>query len=342
MNFEAKFLSVLCGDAILIRFLGDDNNFRNILIDGGYVKTYSKILKPELLGIKNRGEKIDLLILSHYDNDHIGGITAFINDKTFDIETFVENWWLNIDLPLMSKYGLISIGQLNTLQAFLKKIGKQSTAPFLENSIPSLMFGAKITILSPDILRYTNSKNHIEAHNTKIAGKQSDHNTKLEDFCIVIDSIEDIAIPNGSSIAVLVEISNKSILLLADAYPSVIYNSLVASGYSTENKLKVDFVKLSHHGSKFNTNNRLIDLIETDNYIICANGFNGDNLPNKETLARVLLHKNRNQNKQLNFHFTNQDKILENIFKIDGDTVFEKYNFRVHFPNKNFLGIILK
>jgi glyoxylase-like metal-dependent hydrolase (beta-lactamase superfamily II) len=92
---ELKCLSVLCGDAIVIRFLGTDGVHHNMLIDGGFSKTYQTVLKPAINKIILSGENIDLLILSHYDLDHIGGIIQLVNDKSVDLHRLVTHWWLS-------------------------------------------------------------------------------------------------------------------------------------------------------------------------------------------------------------------------------------------------------
>ncbi|MCD4680800.1 MAG: hypothetical protein K8S00_10475, partial [Bacteroidales bacterium] len=76
---KIKFLQADHGDSILVSF--DENNIRrNILIDGGPGTAYkekdrrtgryiAKTLQKELARLKNNNEKIDLLILTHVDDD---------------------------------------------------------------------------------------------------------------------------------------------------------------------------------------------------------------------------------------------------------------------------------
>lgn len=331
MDFEVKFLSVLCGDAIVIRYLGNDGSFHNILVDGGYVKTYATVLRPALLEIQKQNEKIDLVIVTHYDNDHIGGITSLINDREFDIESFVGSWLLNVDLPLTNSFGEVSIAKLRTLKGYLDQIGKLPLPAIAGRSFD--LYGAKIAVLSPNQEGYTIAKHHIEAADTKIGRKTSDHTIPLDEFRKIIanNPVEDTSISNGASIAIHFSYKQKSILLLADAFPSVVCESLRQLGVSEQQKLKVDYVKLSHHGSKFNISNELINLLACNNYIISSNGLNKDNLPHKETIARLLLM--RPQGSQLlSLLFTCHDNVLNRIFQSDTTDVYEHYNFKCIFP----------
>lgn len=73
-----KTFPATTGDCILIEFINENYC---ILIDGGYGKTYQKYLKKYLLKLASQGKRINLLIISHIDSDHIGGIQAFLKEN---------------------------------------------------------------------------------------------------------------------------------------------------------------------------------------------------------------------------------------------------------------------
>ena len=60
----------------------------------------------------------------------------------------------------------------------------------------------------------------------------------------------------------------------------------------------MDYVKLSHHAGIKNINYELLSLIKCKNFIISSDGQNHD-LPNKATLAELILLKG----KGVNFYF---------------------------------------
>lgn len=66
------------GDCILIEFLRENYY---ILIDGGYADTYYDFLKDMLLDLSAKGKRIQLLVITHIDADHIGGIQAFLREN---------------------------------------------------------------------------------------------------------------------------------------------------------------------------------------------------------------------------------------------------------------------
>lgn len=67
---------------------------------------------------------------------------------------------------------------------------------------------------------------------------------------------------------------NKKIMFLGDSAPIIVKDKLLSIGYSSEKPIKVDLIKLTHHGSKFNICNELIEMIDCDNFIISSNDRN--------------------------------------------------------------------
>jgi len=102
---------------------------------------------------------------------------------------------------------------------------------------------------------------------------------------------EDNSASNGSSISFVLEYANKKLLFLADSHPSLIVESLKKHYINEVFPMKFDLIKLSHHGSILNTSKELLDLIDSENYIISTDG-SIFNHPNIETIARIIVRKN--------------------------------------------------
>lgn len=64
------------GDAFLI-----DASGSHILIDAGYASTFNEYIAPDLTRLSQAGGRLDLLICTHIDADHIGGIIEFISSN---------------------------------------------------------------------------------------------------------------------------------------------------------------------------------------------------------------------------------------------------------------------
>jgi beta-lactamase superfamily II metal-dependent hydrolase len=325
---KIKFWKVGTGDAITIRYSDAHNQGRNIFVDSGFVSTYRHSIKPELMRIKDAGEAVDLWIITHTDKDHIGGLEAFIKDSTIaDKDSLVKEFWFNwSDYSFQPSTGKISVAQGMTLREHLRSIGKLTTDE-IKVSLRSVPFhDCMITILSPNLQSLDKSKIHWVRGESKIplARGRNDYGETIEALSLR-PAAEDTDSFNGGSIAFLLEWNQRSLLFLGDSHPSVVVESLTRLGYSPNRKLKVDFVKLSHHGSKNNTSQDLIQLLDTDHYIILAEG-SAHSLPNKWTLANILLHPNRDPNRMITFYFNYDNSKLKSLFDIDADQ--EKYNFR--------------
>ncbi|WP_215398797.1 AVAST type 1 anti-phage system MBL fold metallo-hydrolase Avs1a [Rheinheimera oceanensis] len=71
---KIKMYPACNGDAFLIKAARS-----NILVDAGYAQTFDNYISTDLLDLSYKGEKLDLVIVSHIDADHISGIIKFLS-----------------------------------------------------------------------------------------------------------------------------------------------------------------------------------------------------------------------------------------------------------------------
>lgn len=91
---EIKAFKASEGDSILISF--GKNKETNIMIDMGLDTTYLNYIKPELLKLNEKGKRINLLVITHVDNDHILGAIEFIKEnKNINHIIKVDEVWHN-------------------------------------------------------------------------------------------------------------------------------------------------------------------------------------------------------------------------------------------------------
>ena len=69
------------GDCMLIELKKNNYDRFTILIDGGTVGSYKKDIKESLENYLKDDCKIDLVILTHSDNDHISGMNCILQNK---------------------------------------------------------------------------------------------------------------------------------------------------------------------------------------------------------------------------------------------------------------------
>ncbi|UAL59906.1 MBL fold metallo-hydrolase [Clostridium sporogenes] len=335
-----KIFQVKAGDCISLRYKGFDEKYHNIFIDCGYSGTFDKTLDKEIIGLKSRKERIDLFVLTHTHQDHIGGISKFI--KKYGEDDIVDQFWFNggrllINFNISSK---ISVNQGFELEKYLIKTKKCNTEKIVYKIKEHEIYGAEIKVIGPTIEtldKFLNTWNKdYSIFSEKITTQMCDWNIDIADFDLdkfEEDSDED----NKSSIAFIVYINNtydknsKKILFLGDAFPNQIAQNLSDMGYSEENRLNLDYVKISHHGSKGNTSDNLLDIIDCSKFIISTNGTNRDKFPHKETFARILRHPLRDKNKKIKFIFNYDTVELRSIFK---EYEYGDFNFECSYPEK--------
>ena len=99
-----QMLPAASGDCIYLEF--PDSDFR-MLIDGGYAKTYQKYLKKFLLKLAAEGKRLNLIVVTHIDDDHISGIRALLkengdsrNPKIIEID---EIWFNSLNQCITSR-----------------------------------------------------------------------------------------------------------------------------------------------------------------------------------------------------------------------------------------------
>lgn len=338
---KIKFLKAFNGDSIWISFL-ENNNPRNILIDGGIGRTYRDQFKrpgelfQTIEEIKELGQNIDLLILTHFDDDHIGGILRWLNNDEL-APTLIKNVWFNSGREIVKMLGLKEFKNIDIeikegeddfytstkdgikFEDYLT-VNKLWDGKIIKQGEEKVIFGLKFKILSPSEEKL---KDLVELYKEEedyfTRGGEFDFETSLSDFCEEESKPnfkfnEDDSVPNGSSIAFIMEYNDKRFLFLGDAHPSVVIQGLKKVYIDETRPLNIELMKVSHHGSKRNTNTELLDLIKTDRYLISSNG-SKHGLPNKRTIARIIR---KNPNAIIHFNY---ESLKDEIFqKIDFET----------------------
>lgn len=299
---QLNILKAGSGDSIFIKYLDNENIEKNILIDGGVGEIYRK----EIKSIMSTLEMLDLVIVTHIDKDHIGGINKLLSSR--DSSKLKELYFNSADLIKKNNSNLISISDGINLVEYLKKQNiKVNEVPIVAES-KHIYGNLSLEFLSPtlsslDYLERNWSKIEEKQKSTLISSSKRIDNRSLNQ--IVNDEFKEVKyendIANWSSLAFEVKYENISILFLGDAKDSVILDTLKNKGYSLSNKYKVDYIKLSHHGSKYNTSNEFLKIVDCSHFIFSTNGTNQK--PHIETIARILCNKERDFNKKVYLYF---------------------------------------
>lgn len=303
------FLKADYGDAFIIKVEEQNSTPTIIVIDGGLPNTFRRYFKPI---IKNY-TKIDLLILTHTDDDHIKGLVSFLKSDLFNSIDVVEYWANCRYSVVLEESSQISFSSAKSFDTFLlQKEGTEAMKKwnkdiiFTANSYKQK--NIEFLVLSPRKeqidLFYNNwkeeekliIKSQVAITEINQLSKGSIADLAKNAFSPSRNIIDDYV--NSSSIAFIMVCDDVSLLFLGDARPEIIVESLKQLGYNmTDNKLNVDYIKISHHGSKNNTSPELLNYLECNHFIISTNGGNGNSRhPDRETIAWILCRNDRDEN----------------------------------------------
>lgn len=327
MEQHIRILKALHGDSFILNCV-KGNQYGTVVVDGGPYRDNYKIVQ-----ILEEYESIDLMVVTHYDDDHIGGLLAYIekhkNDRPFPIKEI----WVNCSQQVpVTNTANISFTQAKKLSNLLFEINKDlESKEFPTVAWESLILaGQKVQkpyadffVLSPEeeslnlnFFNYASECGDIASHRSR---QKSALTKSLQELSTLKKKIVNLKnkqeVINLSSIAFFVSCDNFSALMLGDSYPDTIIKTLQSNGYNnSDNKLRVSYTKIAHHGSANNTSNTLLDMLDCDTYIISTNGGNGVSChPDRETIGNITWHPNRDHNSPVNLVFNYPMDTIESI-----------------------------
>ncbi len=284
-----RALPAKCGDCLVIEYGDAGERPYRILIDGGLKGSYDEGLGRYLKESASTGQptEVDIVVVTHIDLDHIEGVIEALEQK----HLATENIWFNgrdqldeLINPNPATRGprqgdaldeLIPDGTRNRVVDGQAICVPESGAVELDG-IPG---PARCTLLSPSRERLERllKKWPAPTRGSALANlfEAFDDEVDADDQTTRGPGVfgKDNSAANGSSIAFLLEIDDVKLLCTADAYAkdleATIKQVLQERG---ENKLSVSLFKLSHHGSRQNMTDGLLDLIDPAMVLICTDG----------------------------------------------------------------------
>jgi beta-lactamase superfamily II metal-dependent hydrolase len=296
------------GDALVVTY-GPPGAEHRILIDGGPAPTYTKGLRTHLSGMPAADRHFELAIVTHIDADHIDGSLILFQDEELGlvIDDVWFNGWPQVSSAAGAAAGASGDGERGPLQGeFLTQLlstrawntvaAGAAVTRDLDRHV-DLPGGAQLTILSPTPVELDRLRREWTATVTKAGfapgdsaaiGRRLMERGRYDppEEPLPVDRGEagdrgaapsklgsDRAVANGSSIAVLLEVEDKRLLLGGDAHAQVLTDALgaLADHFGTST-VTVDVFKLAHHGSAGNITRGLLDLLRCDRFVVSTNG----------------------------------------------------------------------
>jgi hypothetical protein len=272
------------GDAqiITVRNSEDKSKIRelNILVDGGTgrkkrnqydaYKNLKNSLNKNTDGLKSTKIKLNGIVVTHIDEDHINGILKLIKDDEFDEYVDLEQDFFVIFNDLVDP-STISYRQGEELMKKLKEMDNVKLVRSYHRSSQINANGFKLFIsFEPDIKppimeeidpifmhillpKKTVLREFMKNWDANITARHKNPKASIG---------KDSVVTNRTSIVFLLEYGGKSVLMTGDAYSEDI--RLAVEEYKEKAKvddLKVDVIKIPHH-ARNSCNKEIIELIE--------------------------------------------------------------------------------
>lgn len=311
--FTLEALPAQFGDCLLLHY-GNDQKPGLILIDGGPGGVWEESLEPRLkaLAAARPGFRINLMMVSHIDDDHVVGLVEFTgawreaaeSDRAWPYP--VREVWHNsfervsnakdinaVKASVTASTGAASIEEVDLDDAAIDNTEERRDALKV---LASVTKGKRLRddLAALQVPSNTGFEDHLVRPGQgpsvpyklgpeltlHIVAPLPDQLTALrKEFAkelkpeAALAAYTDGSVPNLSSIAAVATFKGKTILLTGDARGDYLKDGLKQEGQlDSDGKLHVDVFKLPHHGSDRNIDIDFFQDVTADHYVASADG----------------------------------------------------------------------
>jgi hypothetical protein len=258
--------------------------------------------------------RLELLVVSHVDRDHIEGVLGLLSEEEPGFE--VGDVWFNGWPHLAAAGGMVPFGALQgeRVSGRIAALGLPWNRAFdggavaapEEGPLPRVVLpgGLALTLLAPGPEALARLRpqweREVRKANLEVGfALPPNDELALEPFDLLaggeLPDVEALAASpfekdrsaaNASSIALLAEIDGRRALLAADAHAPALVAAL--DRLSPGERFALDLLKISHHGSKGTTSRELIERVDCSTYLFSTNGAIFRH-PHAEAVSRVIV-----------------------------------------------------
>lgn len=351
-----EVLPARLGDCLLVECLRGKRPPWRMLVDGGPPDTWP-LLEARLAD----DPRIDVAVITHVDSDHIGGMIPYLGSP---LATSIGDVWFNgrTHLPDLRQR---SITQGESVMAELLGTAEPGShaadtplpwnlafgggpidtgeeakdTGLVEHVVPD---GPRITVLSPTTkqLRALAAQWHATVREATRADREAevpDVPAPLGDLTTLAaeKASKDGSVPNGSSIALLLEHRGASVVLGADAYGTVLGAGLAGvAAHRGVTDLSVDAFKLPHHGSKSNVLESLLKVAPARHYLVSSNG-DVFHHPDDQAVARVVMNAPPGATLWFNYRNARTERWAD-------PDLSARHGYRTAYPDDASRGVVLE
>lgn len=320
--FEISMLPARQGDAIWVRW-GDVNDPHHIIIDMGTEETGGQI-RQRLEALPETKRSVDLLVVTHVDSDHIGGVLTCLGEADPLPGLIIKDIWFNgfqhlrggsVPQPEDAQFSALEAmgpAKGERLSSWLRNrhwnnAFKGAPVQRVPGEVPcsvTMHDNLTLTVLgpTPGRLREFIDTWVIEVEDALKKGTLTEVSPGLEplgakkpvleeegdlELLAETDSKPDDSGANGSSITLLLEYQKKKVILAGDAFSGDLVEGIKA--VSGNQRLKLNAFKLPHHCSMRNNFRSLVEAVDCDQWLISTDGTPHKH-PDSVAVARVIAY----------------------------------------------------
>ena len=308
--FTVEMLPAQRGDCLWLTW-GEGDERHHALVDAGPADTIGALvpeLERRIAALPGRTNRLELLVVTHVDADHIQGVVSLLSDPR-RVPLFRDVWF--------NGYRHLGAALLGGLD------GERLTAALLEHPdrwnrafdggpvvlpddgpppVVRLRGGLTLTVLGPRPATLAKLAPEWEEA-CRRAGIVPGQGAAIEraswrrDQLLGFDVDElaeapyrkDRSVPNAAGITLVAEHGGKRLLLLGDAPSEEVLPGLARLGPGPH---RFAAVKMSHHGSRANTSPAFLEQVRSTTWLVSTDGATHHH-PDPEALARVVTTQRR-------------------------------------------------
>jgi hypothetical protein len=344
--FTIEMLPARHGDCLWIEY-GSKKDPQRILVDTGIRDSFNP-LAERIQGIEG-GRRFELLVLTHVDDDHIGGVLRLLRGlKQLKVE--FGDIWFNGYRHLAE--GLLGGPEGEELTSLLDKLKLPWNKLFDDAAIvvpdhgplpiKKLPSGIQLTLLSPRRSELESLIPKWEAA-CRRAGLIPGKGVKIEpieegdegilgeidpDALAIMHSDSDPSESNASSIGLIATWEGQSVLLSGDAHSDVLLAGLERLPEPTP----ISIFKLPHHGSQGNVTKDLVEKVGAQKYLVSTDGIMFKH-PSRQAIARVLVTQGH---KDLYFNYRSK---INTVWGEKEDWI-KHFDYKPFYPPRGKAGLV--
>ena len=378
--FTVEMLPAYLGDALWVEYGNPDSPHR-FLIDGGLVGTVDRIKeKIREVADKEGGRcRLELLVLSHVDADHIEGLIKLLGTK--DLPLDIDDLWFNgrrhLPDPSSTKEDeFLGAKQGEFLAALIRERGLPWNRAFNGGTIyvpgadhgplprKKLPGGMELVLMSPTFKELLDMSKQWEkeleaagllhaTHDELLAAlvrerKLAPDDDFLSDEPIDVEQLvgsrqrKDTSAANGSSIAFIGSFEGKRCLFSGDAYWPVLRDSALRLAQEEGVKrVPLNAFKVPHHGSRNNIGDELLAALDCRRFLVSTDGGRFKH-PDREAIARLVggtWRPDPGHDQPVNVAFNYRTKFNE---VWSAEDLCQQWNYSASYPERDASGLVVE